>query len=283
MQRVIDYKKNIEAWGIPIPNQDYKVVIHCSTYNHENFIENTLKGFVCQITNFKYCAIIIDDASTDKTAMIIKEYEAKYPELIKGIYLQFNHMQNGLARDPYFTPWHECAQYIAECEGDDCWIDNNKLQLQIDLLDNNPHINITAHNALVVTREGSHPFNKKIKEREYSLPQVLLMKWFTPTASLVYRHNFTRSSLWKTYGANGDMANLYSNLLVGRLYYFDRVMSVYNYDTPSSFSHHSSKEILYQKRIGMYKALNAVSRYKYFYLTLPLLVYYSIKKRFHRS
>ncbi len=63
-----------------------KVSIICPTYNHEAFIEEALKNFVNQETNFDFEVIVHDDASTDNTAKIIKKYERKYPNIIKPIY-----------------------------------------------------------------------------------------------------------------------------------------------------------------------------------------------------
>ena len=62
------------------------VSILCMTYNHENYIQDALDSFLEQKVNFKYEIIVHDDASTDETADIVKSYEQKYPNLIKGIY-----------------------------------------------------------------------------------------------------------------------------------------------------------------------------------------------------
>ena len=69
-------------------NNDNKILvaIKCLVYNHESYIRECLEGFVMQKTNFRFVAIVHDDASTDRTADIIREYEAKYPEIIKPIY-----------------------------------------------------------------------------------------------------------------------------------------------------------------------------------------------------
>jgi glycosyltransferase involved in cell wall biosynthesis len=65
---------------------EIKVSVFCTAYNHEKYIRKCLDGFVMQKTNFKYEVLINDDASTDNTAQIIREYEKKYPEIIKPIY-----------------------------------------------------------------------------------------------------------------------------------------------------------------------------------------------------
>ena len=62
-----------------------KVSVYCLAYNHSAFIEQTIKGFLSQKTNFRFEVIIHDDASPDGTANIIKKYEKDYPDIIKGI------------------------------------------------------------------------------------------------------------------------------------------------------------------------------------------------------
>ena len=54
--------------------QPLMVTIRCCTFNHEPYIRDCLEGFVMQKTNFRFEAIVHDDASTDGTAAIIKEY-----------------------------------------------------------------------------------------------------------------------------------------------------------------------------------------------------------------
>ena len=72
------------------------VSILCIAYNHEKYIRQCLNGFVMQKTNFKYEVLVHDDASTDKTADIIREYEEKYPDLIKPIYQTENQYSKGV-------------------------------------------------------------------------------------------------------------------------------------------------------------------------------------------
>ena len=79
----------------------------------------------------------MDDASTDGTADIIREYEKKYPEIIKPIYQKENQYSKGL-KPGYQNRARAKGKYIAMCEGDDYWIDEYKLQKQVDFLENNP-------------------------------------------------------------------------------------------------------------------------------------------------
>ena len=66
--------------------QPLMVTIRCITYNHEPYIRQCLEGFIMQKTNFRFEAIVHDDASTDETANIIREYAEKYPDIIKAYF-----------------------------------------------------------------------------------------------------------------------------------------------------------------------------------------------------
>lgn len=113
------------------------VSISCITYNHAPYIRQCLEGFVMQKTNFAYEVLIHDDASTDGTADIIREYENKYPDIIKPIYETENQWSKGRVGSIVFNIPRANGKYIALCEGDDYWIDPNKLQKQVDYLETN--------------------------------------------------------------------------------------------------------------------------------------------------
>ena len=120
------------------------VSICCQTYNHEKFIAQCLDGFVMQKTNFRFEILVHEDASTDNTASIIKEYESKYPDLFRCVYQTVNQyaIQNTLSN--ILLPMSK-GKYIALCEGDDYWTDPLKLQKQVDFLEKNEEFSICAH------------------------------------------------------------------------------------------------------------------------------------------
>ena len=94
------------------------VSISCTTYNHEDYIADALESFLMQKIKFKYEILIHDDASTDRTAEIIKDYEKKYPEIIKPIYQTYNQYSKGI-KVGKFNRERAKGKYIAICEGDD--------------------------------------------------------------------------------------------------------------------------------------------------------------------
>lgn len=134
-------------------NKVYDVLVFCTTYNHEKFIENAICGFVNQKVNFKYHIFVHDDASTDKTQSILRKFEKKYSDLFTVIYGVTNGVGNNINyyRDYLLKLVNVFnTKYIAMCEGDDYWIDNNKLQTQFDIMIKNPEYNMCVHNSHII-------------------------------------------------------------------------------------------------------------------------------------
>lgn len=105
------------------------------TYYHENYIKQAIASVLSQITDYKYEIIISDDGSKDNTVKILKEYETRYPNIIKLII----HGDNiGLTRNQFEARCAARGKYIVTLSGDDYWIDNYKLQKQVEFLENHP-------------------------------------------------------------------------------------------------------------------------------------------------
>lgn len=122
------------------------VTIRCITYNHEPYIRQCLEGFVMQKTNFRFEAIVHDDASTDGTADIIREYAQKYPDIIKPILEDENQYSKHDGSISRILNEHTHGKYVAMCEGDDYWTDPLKLQKQVDFLEAYPEYGLCATN-----------------------------------------------------------------------------------------------------------------------------------------
>ena len=122
------------------------VSICCITYNHEKYIRECLDSFLMQKTNFSYEILIHDDASTDHTADIIREYEKQYPDVVKPIYQTENQYSKGrrIINTLYNYPRAQ-GKYIALCEGDDFWTDPLKLQMQFDFMEAHPDYSLCTH------------------------------------------------------------------------------------------------------------------------------------------
>ena len=124
------------------------VSISCITYNHKQYIRDAIEGFLMQRTNFPVEILIHDDASTDGTAEIIREYEKQYPWLIKPVYQTENQYSkhNSFISISKIQYGRALGKYIAFCEGDDYWTDPYKLQKQVDFLESNVWVDICPTN-----------------------------------------------------------------------------------------------------------------------------------------
>lgn len=106
-------------------------------YNHEPYLRECFDGFLMQKTDFAFEVLVHDDASTDNSAEIIREYTAKYPDLFKPIYQTENQYSKEVKVSVTYQYPRAKGKYIALCEGDDYWTDPLKLQKQVDILENN--------------------------------------------------------------------------------------------------------------------------------------------------
>lgn len=164
------------------------VSICCIAYNHESYIEDALEGFLMQKTKFSFEIIVHDDASTDKTADIIREYADVYPNIIKPIMQKVNQYSISQSQ-PIINAVTICrGKYLALCEADDYWLDPNKIQIQHDFLEKNPSIVISGHDAKIVNEKKEVVSKSKLHDsmkKDFSSEDlvrgkcsVLTLNWF---------------------------------------------------------------------------------------------------------
>ena len=127
------------------------VSIVCHTFNHVNYIKDALNGFLMQETDFPFEIILHDDASTDGTIEIVKEYAQSYPNIIVPIIQTENQWSKGVKPSTNTFPKAK-GKYIAFCEGDDYWTDINKLTTQAKYLEDHPDVSICGHNAIIIEK-----------------------------------------------------------------------------------------------------------------------------------
>ena len=217
------------------------VSVMCLAYNHEKYIEDALKGFLIQETDFPFEVLIHDDASTDRTADIIREYEKRYPHIIKPIYQKENQWSKnkGVIRDAQYGRTQ--GMYIALCEGDDYWCHKYKLQTQIDAMFLNDNVDISFHSAMAVDVESGRV--DKIAEylnetKVFSVEDVILGGGgFMPTASIIYKKEIRPLiAYWRDKAPVGDVVMQFIGALKGGALYLPNVFSVYRVGTPSSWT-----------------------------------------------
>ncbi|MBQ7155119.1 MAG: glycosyltransferase family 2 protein [Synergistaceae bacterium] len=218
------------------------VTVAMTCYNHAKYLDEALHGVLMQKTNFPVNIVVHDDASPDGSAEIIRRYAAENPN-ITAILQPVNLMQNGKsvmrAMLPYYT-----GKYLAYCECDDFWIDEHKLQRQVDYLEANPDCVAVYHRTQFVnkysenydsadffrvTGEGDYPRDKLFGVEHQMATCVARNFWrlITPEDIDFYTH----------LKGPGDQRIMAILLRLGRVHYFGEKMSAYRFVTEDGDSY----------------------------------------------
>lgn len=247
----------------------YKIYVRCMTFNHEGYIKDALDGFVKQETTFPVVHVIVDDASTDKTAKVISEYvnehfdwedksvayvrETEYARVLYArhktnencffavLLLKENHYSQRKSKRPYYAEWEENAKYCAVCEGDDYWTAPDKLQKQVEFLETHPDYSMCFHSVKFI-----YPSNKSWIYSPYpndveTCPIEDYFKvggGYAPTCSMVYdwRLLSPTPSFRKSLSSIGDSPLILTLFLRGKVRFMKDVMSYYRVDSTGSWS-----------------------------------------------
>ncbi|MBQ8672675.1 MAG: glycosyltransferase [Bacteroides sp.] len=209
-------------------NREVMVTIRCLAYNHEPYIRQCLEGFVMQKTNFRFEAIVHDDASTDGTAAIIREYAEKYPDIIKPIFETENQYSKRDGSVTRIMNAQKHGKYVAMCEGDDYWIDPLKLQKQVDFLEENLEYSLCFHRVKTTYEKGCNGKDvfAHVRPGEYTLDYIL-RRWTVPTGSMLFRKEILAHTPKNPDFKYGDNVLLLTCFSQGKVYCIDGVLGVY--------------------------------------------------------
>lgn len=212
----------------------------CTSYNQEAYIEETIKGFLCQRLSYPFEIIMHDDNSTDNTKKIIEQYKSQYPNIIKTIFQDQNQYSQG--NSPLLIGVDSCiSEYIAICEGDDFWINPNKTMNQLKIMLDDTSITM-------VVSQGKAEENGKIidkvigyhgeKVREISAQYILdYAGSLAPTASYLVKKEYLKESLQVFKDAPiGDLFIELYNAVYGKLIYYPEINVIYRRMAKNSWS-----------------------------------------------
>ncbi|MBN1639326.1 MAG: glycosyltransferase [Ignavibacteriales bacterium] len=285
MTRIENLKYNFKVLSGPVPIIEQiwdqgivpLVSIKCITYNHEKYIRSAIEGFLMQKTTFPVEIWIHDDASTDNTANIIREYAEKYPQLFVPTYQIENQYMKKPKTANWIKPPARRGKYEAICEGDDQWTDPYKLQKQVDFLEANLEYSMCVHNAIVHFTDNQYIdyFFNQADQKSVITTEDLIEKWSFATASIVLRREmldranfFELSRKHQIY--NGDLFLSILMSLQGPIKYLTDVMSVYTRDHKiirnKSFKKpglNYNRHFIIDKRIELLKIIDNYSKGKY--------------------
>lgn len=259
--------------------QKVKVSFACITFNQESYIEDTIKGFLKQKTNFPIEIIIHDDNSTDKTKEILLKYKEKYPKLIVLILQDVNQYKIS-PNKPLQNLFNKCnGDYIAICEGDDFWVDEKKLQKQLHALTSYEGIDICFTSAVGIYPDNKYTILADHSEQltVYSISKVVRSGGgFMPTPSLfIKRTVLVNLPTWFQDAKIGDFfIQILGSLNGGALFLPDKTV-IYRIMGPNSWTSNNFGENLYQHRIHTAEMFSNVS------VTYPHIkndLYYTLRR-----
>lgn len=225
-----------------------KVSIFCLTYNHSEYIRDALEGMLKQKAPFSYSIFVFDDASDDGTSEILQEYQNKHKNILT-VYTAKENTYEKKERDELLQKLYDKylrGEYIAWCEGDDVWIDEHKLAIQVEYMDNNPQCMMTTH-AYLLKDYRKHPAEEHIirfgnENRCLNAEEIILNTHGNlATASLVMRRKiFFQDKAYPACDVGDKPTQLYA-LCYGNICYINKVMSVYRYMHEGSWSQNMSE------------------------------------------
>lgn len=257
------------------------VSICCAVYNHLPYLKQAIDGFLAQKTTFDYEIIISDDVSTDGSRELLREYQKKFPEKIRVLFQEKNQYSKGKKIIFDILIPEARGKYIAICEGDDYWVDPNKLQKQFDIMERETSCVFCVHKVQDVNADGELLGNMYPPEE---MPEGLIVQqdfirmlfapsryWFHTSsfflrASEVKRFDGIYPAFIKQSGV-GDVPLTWLLANCGDVYYIDSEMSCYRRDLSGSWSvrmqRRDYRRRMVQKQLEALKAYNDYTGHKY--------------------
>lgn len=221
--------------------KDPKLSVILITYNHEKYIEKALDSVLSQVTDFPFEIVIGDDCSPDDTKNIIREHRDKYPDIIRIVHREKNTGRPTL--NVYETTMKCRGDYLAYLEGDDYWTDSDKLQKQMDFLNEHPEYIACTHSHKMIDDNGN----------DITDPEILKISDMYKWSGEFTMDDFEKSGFWPGHYASVVSKNIYKNkkhdytilykshdfvddgqillflLMEGKIYRLDDEMSVWRY------------------------------------------------------
>ena len=198
------------------------------THNQERFIREALDSVLQQHTSFPYEIIVSDDASSDGTVEILKEYQNAYPEKVRILLCEKN---IGGPENLKRVIEASNAKYITCLDGDDFYTDEYKLQKQVDFLETHPEYAACFHNTWYADENGRlcGLFNCPDFHAVHDAHEFILERWFVPIHSAVMRREYIEFPEWYNTVMNDDYVVHLSVAKHAPYYYMPDVMVAYRH------------------------------------------------------
>ena len=265
------------------------VTIASTTYNMEAFIAEALDSWLAQKTSFPYDIVISDDGSTDGTCDVVRRYMEKYPNIRLISTGHIGKMPNFIR-----SLKESKGKYIALCDGDDYWIDPEKLQKQVDFMESHPDYSECFTNSYVLNTETGKKKIAKTQIWDEADTEDLLKHrdndnvQMSPghTSTFLYRNQYLQDYPEWMYGDVMTDFPLYMLMSrYGKAKFINEITSVYRHRPDGVSSMNFTFEKNARKRIGVYRNVNRDFNYKYKKIINPIVAdyYFSLGKRLYKT
>lgn len=212
-------------------------------YNEAEHLAFAIESVLMQETDFSYEIIIVDDCSDDNTADIVEAYRKAYPHIIR---YHLNEKNSGNA----FTFWQGLTlsrgDFFHVLDGDDFFIRRDKLQRQINFLQENQGFSAVATNSLRLLNNGQfytelHPSHSRW---EYRYEDALAFSFYCHTSSYMYRNIYRDNvpSFLKEEWARGDGIRTVIHAKHGKIKVLNFIGSVYRFHQAGIWSSMSRQQ-----------------------------------------
>lgn len=262
--------------------ESIKISVIVITYNQEATIGRTLDSILEQKVNVPFEIIIGDDCSHDNTERICREYEKSFPDKIR----YFRREENlGVVRNYFQCIDDSRGEFLADCAGDDFWVDNAKLQMEYDIMQADPEISLVHTDWLCCNLDGSNVRRSDMfagidrsQKAKYNRGELLTAIFqrrpeaFIHLCSAMYRADIIKNEVrlhpelyvCPEYGCE-DFQIIAAMAALGRIVYLPHVTLHYSI-SDTSVSHHGDFSRKYRQVKG---TLNMILRLSDYYNINP--------------
>ena len=226
-----------------------KLSVLVPAFNMAPYLSQCLDSIIAQKVNFRFQILVAEDSSTDNTKEIARDYEKRYPDLVKVFY---NATNLGASRNLCNLIDQVNTELYIQIDGDDYITDNSKLQIQVDAMDKHADCAMCFHNYVFVDSNGNNP-----RPHTYSfsgdcyLPKDYLLHHDLGPGNLVMvRRSCLPKPLPEWIRYSGFQVDYLVHCLAvvnGKIYYIDKIMTAYRKHAQSITSSTKRKSILEMK------------------------------------
>lgn len=229
---------------------DKMISVWMITYNHEKYIRQAIESVLAQDVGYDFELMIFNDASTDRTDLIIRDIILSHP---RGHLINYQSYGKNIGLSAnYIGSIKECkGKYIAICEGDDYWIDKQKLQKQVDFLEKNPDYVFSFHQGIRINTVLNQYYVYPVNDTTTFDAESFFSMTTIPMASVVFRNQYPLEFI--PGHSRLDFLLLCNLLSNGKAYFFKEVMSVYRIHAACFSYNHGTVQDFKIRAVELYK------------------------------